>query len=55
MLLKFAIVAYLISFSSSNNADHKVSFEFKEFDFKETSKNVSFKLISGKSIKFFAR
>lgn len=41
MLLKFAIVAYLINFSASNTADSKVQFEFKEFDFKETSKNVS--------------
>jgi hypothetical protein len=41
MFLKLAFVAYLINLSASNNADDKVQFVFKEFDFKETSKNVS--------------
>lgn len=50
-----AIFACLISFSASTAADNKVSFEFKEFDFKETSKNVSRRVIALKSINFFAR
>lgn len=53
MFLKFAIVAYLINFSASNQADNKVQFEFKEFDFKETSKNVSIDLIRLKIDNFF--
>lgn len=41
MFTKLALLAYLISLTSANSADSKVQFEFKEFDFKETSKNVS--------------
>lgn len=43
MLIKFAIIVYVIALSAKAlaKADNKVQFEFKEFDFKETSKNVS--------------
>jgi hypothetical protein len=41
MHLKIGIIAYLVAISASNTADNKVQFEFKEYDFKETNKNVS--------------
>lgn len=40
-MIKIVLLAYLFNFAALNQADHKVQFEFKEFDFKETSKNVS--------------
>lgn len=55
MFLRIILLAYLINFSLSNNADDKVQFVFKEFDFKETSKNVSRSSISQKSINIFEK
>jgi hypothetical protein len=37
------ILAYLVALSASNTANNKVQFEFKEYDFKETNKNVSYR------------
>lgn len=53
VMFQIILIAYLINFSHSNIADDKVQFVFKEFDFKETSKNVSKSLISQKSIIIF--
>lgn len=40
-MIKFLLLAYLINFTATQTVDNKVQFEYKEFDYKETSKNVS--------------
>lgn len=51
--LKIIFLAYLINISASNKADDVVQFVFKEYTYKETSKNVSFMKIHQKSIKYW--
>ena len=50
-----ALVFYLVSSISSNKVDDVAQFVFKEYDLKETSKNVSYLKSLKKSINIFAK